>query len=521
MMFDRRDARAILDLARETVPSLGPFRAVAGVLAGEPGEPFDGGDGAVAVDGCGWAWAYALRGGGGHAGYLVVGAAAEPSAHEQLLLRILARQTGAALGSAALHRRELETATELRRVTVELAAANAQLSASVADLEQRRRTHEVLTAVAASGAGERGIAEAVHDLTGLPVAVEDRFGNVRAWSGPGRTPARRSGQRRDGLLARARASTRPLRDRDRVIALAQPRDEVLGVLVLVDPDRRAGEHQLVALEEGAVVLAMELAHLRALAETELRLRRDLVDDLLSGTADDESAVPRAAALGHDLAAPHHVLLVDWASGAPDGAVEQAVERAAGTVLRTHVLLARRPGGLVAIVPRPAEDAAQRWRDLHAAVARRLRSDDGSIGVGGVALLPSQLARSYDEARRALRIRQAPRVPAGVTSYEELGVYKLLAGQDTGEAEHFVREWLGVLLDYDAANHTDLVRTLWQYYECGGNYDGTAGALVIHRSTLRYRLRRIRELTGHDLNAVDSKLNLHVATRAWHVLGGWS
>ena len=84
---------------------------------------------------------------------------------------------------------------------------------------------------------------------------------------------------------------------------------------------------------------------------------------------------------------------------------------------------------------------------------------------------------------------------------------------------YVREWLGRLLDYDEHKNTDLVPTLAQYLECGGHYDETASALVIHRSTLRYRLGRIREITDLDLNDVDSRLNLHVATRAWTVLSG--
>jgi hypothetical protein len=41
-----------------------------------------------------------------------------------------------------------------------------------------------------------------------------------------------------------------------------------------------------------------------------------------------------------------------------------------------------------------------------------------------------------------------------------------------------------------------------------------------RSTLRYRLRRIRELTGCDLAAIESRLNLHVASRAWRMGPGW-
>jgi DNA-binding PucR family transcriptional regulator len=108
----------------------------------------------------------------------------------------------------------------------------------------------------------------------------------------------------------------------------------------------------------------------------------------------------------------------------------------------------------------------------------------------------------------------------VTTFDELGFYRMLgnpeSNRDVGE---FVREWLGPLIDYDGTRNYDLVLTLWQYYECGGNYDATARELMIHRSTLRYRLRRIRELTGHDLGAVDTRLNLHIATRAWQILRG--
>lgn len=42
-------------------------------------------------------------------------------------------------------------------------------------------------------------------------------------------------------------------------------------------------------------------------------------------------------------------------------------------------------------------------------------------------------------------------------------------------------------------------------------------MLIHRSTLRYRLQRIRVITGYDLNDSDVRLNLHVATRIWRVV----
>ena len=55
----------------------------------------------------------------------------------------------------------------------------------MATLRRGMQIHERLTRVEAAGEGAAGIAEALHDLTGLAVAVEDRYGNLSAWAGPG------------------------------------------------------------------------------------------------------------------------------------------------------------------------------------------------------------------------------------------------------------------------------------------------------------------------------------------------
>ncbi|HSV64738.1 MAG TPA: helix-turn-helix domain-containing protein [Mycobacteriales bacterium] len=72
----------------------------------------------------------------------------------------------------------------------------------------------------------------------------------------------------------------------------------------------------------------------------------------------------------------------------------------------------------------------------------------------------------------------------------------------------MREWLSGLLDYDAKHGSDLVQTLSQYLECGGELrrDGGVAGDPPQR-TLRYRLQRIREVTSMDLGEVDSRLNL--------------
>jgi sugar diacid utilization regulator len=373
--------------------------------------------------------------------------------------------------------------------------------------------HERLTRVAVSGEGQPGIAKALHELTGMPVAIEDRYGNLSAWAGPGRPSPypKESFAKREHLLRRLMRDSKPVRDGERLILLASPRSDVIGVLALVDPGRRSDHADLVALEHGATVLSMELARLRGIADTELRLRRDLVHDLLDGT-DDASALSRAEALDYDLRRPHRVVIVEGRGRArAHDALLSAVRRAMRKTRQEG--LVETWSGDVAMVTAGQAD----WERLRRAIVSDL-GGQCHIGVGGTCARPSELPRSLREAGLALRLQKTLLPGSGACEYPRLGIFRMLAAiPDLTDIEEFVREWLGSLLDYDARRKAELVRTLTQYLEHGGNYDATAAELSVHKSTLKYRLQRIRELTGVELNDPDVHFNLQLATRAWGTL----
>jgi DNA-binding PucR family transcriptional regulator len=285
---------------------------------------------------------------------------------------------------------------------------------------------------------------------------------------------------------------------------------------MVDAERTATRYELFALEQAAMVLAMELSHRQRMLDAQHALERDLVDDLLAGL-DDGVAVARGELLGHDLTGPRCVVLVHWQEDSGD-ALLRAVEWVAAE-LHLDVLVSHRDDAVVLVVdPGAWWSDRDRWPALHERIVAALGSPSAALGVGGLASTPSELTRSHREAAQALAIRSASHNPFGVTRFDDLGVYRILAGgEGRRDVERFVREWLGTLIDYDAAHSGDMVQTLGEYCESGGNYDRTAHELGIHRSTLRYRLRRIRELSGRDLNDVDARFNLHVATRAVRVL----
>jgi DNA-binding PucR family transcriptional regulator len=520
MMTERRDEREILRVASSSVASLGPARLVglylfeagwregAGVPPVTPEALLElgSGGGPIAVPGAAWGYAFPLRGLEGPFGHLIVAADIEPAAAEQFLLRVLAQQTGIALANARLHARERATAADLR-------AANAELAHTVAALERSTAIHERLTEVAASGEGQQGIAEAVHDLTGYTVAIEDRHGNLRASAGPGLRDPYPKDQRahRAELLRLAQLVAGPIRDGDRLLAIAGPRDDALGVLVIVDPDGTAGEPERVALEHGSTVLGLEFARLRSVAESQMRVARELADELLSGT-DDENAYVHAQLLGYDLQRRHRVLVVESERRVDDdGAFFHAARRAARDAAVGSLLVAR--GNTVVVL----SDAEQVWEDFRLSVCKEL-GRECRLGVGGTCDHAPDFPRSYHEAQLALRVHTTARMRDLTVEFDRLGVYRLLADvEEPAGIERFVVEWLHALIEYDERKGSELVLTLSRHLEHGGNYEATARSMSMHRNTLKYRLQRIREISGHDLANPDTHFNLQLATRAWQTL----
>ncbi|MFM9134328.1 MAG: PucR family transcriptional regulator [bacterium] len=523
LMTESTDEMQVLRMGASAAPSFAACRLV-GVrltdtrgttwVAGPDGDaeppglddiPSTGGQ--VEVPGAHHGWTYALGTSGPHLGYMVVAADRELPSDEHFLLRVLAQQIGSAVRNSQLHRLERDAASEL-------SAVNQQLESTVEALQQRIEIHHRLTRAAVSGEGIDGLARAVHEVTGLPVAIEDRYGNLRAWAGPHQpeTYPKDPPARREQLLRLLMRDGSPLREAGGVLISASPRADSVAVLAHIDEEGLARDEDIAALEYGATILSMELARQLSVADAEIRIRRDLVEDLLSGTS-EESALPRGEAFDRDLSQPHRVIVVE-AKGVlkDDDTLFNGVRRAARDLGLGQLLVSR--GGTVVLLA----DREKDWCELHAAVTREVTPGQCRIGVGGRTRGVDDFPRSHREALLALHLqRESGRAP-GVTSFDDLGVYRLLATTgDPQEVERYVQDWLGALIDYDVQRHSDLVDTLHQYLESGGHYDTAASALSIHRSTLKYRLQRIRQVSGHDLADPEVSFNLQLACRAWRTL----
>jgi len=121
-------------------------------------------------------------------------------------------------------------------------------------------------------------------------------------------------------------------------------------------------------------------------------------------------------------------------------------------------------------------------------------------------------RSADKAKWAARVRLVTGNTDLVSSFDDLGVAALLFQvENHTDLEEFVERWIGPLVAYDAEHGTHLTETLRVLLETR-SLRATAEMLFVHKSTLKYRIKRINELLEADYQDSETFFNLHVALR---------
>jgi purine catabolism regulator len=123
--------------------------------------------------------------------------------------------------------------------------------------------------------------------------------------------------------------------------------------------------------------------------------------------------------------------------------------------------------------------------------------------------------SFHEARCALEATAfANGAAPDVASHRDLGAFTLLLSVQDGEALRLYTESvLGPIENSDERYAAELLRSLEAYIERNGHWERAAGDCYCHRHTLRYRIKRIEELTGRDLSRANDRVEMWLALRA--------
>ena len=254
--------------------------------------------------------------------------------------------------------------------------------------------------------------------------------------------------------------------------------------------------------------------------------REIFLDLVDGKALSRIAA-RAGRLGFDLGRPHTPLACRAARPSVSGSIDrtmmalrEALVDAFGSTAPgggTRLLMGRvQPRELVAFVPTDDADVLTR---IGLATLRRAGGRTTTIGVGPRCTSPADYAQNAERARWAAQILELDDIDRPMASFDDLGVYTLLFKVDRPhELEAFMRRWIGALIDYDEKRNADLTVTLAALLE-GRGLRQAAEQLVIHVSTLKYRIKRINEILRLDYHDPEIAFNLGLAVRLFKISRG--
>ena len=422
------------------------------------------------------------------------------SRDEVALLSSLAAHAAVALDNARL-------LAETRTALMGLEQANAALREQSRDTELAVLAHDRLAELVLRGGGVAEVAAELAELLGGAV-------DVQVPAAPG-------------------APVGPGQSAVPVIAGS----EVLGRLVLTR-DGAPRPADLRVLQRGAVVTALLLLFNRHLAEVANRGRRDLLEDLLTGSVTDPDEITaRAADLDADLTGDL-VLLVcalprHRTDSEQDAAFYAGQRRGLSARIDGQVVLLL-PGGDPGLAAREASAGLTRVLGGPVTAAGELAVSSGRLADGagesagdsadiadtarpGESLQPA-LAAAYMKARDCLSAMIAlGREGAGATVVE-LGFIGVLLSAGGNRVE-FVKDTLGPVLDYDQARGADLAATLDAWFGQGGHLGRAATVLHLHPNTVGQRLSRIGILLGPDWSEPARALQIQLALQLRSLIGG--
>ena len=277
------------------------------------------------------------------------------------------------------------------------------------------------------------------------------------------------------------------------------------------------------LHQAVTIVALELLRARVAGETERRLAGDVLDAIASGELTGPEVARRLGPFGLSDRVAAIVLRPSPERRAGPGS--DSAEGVLWSALReeaTPALVASVGALACALIPGASDE------ELLALAQRVLMAADGELrgevraGIGRtVPVLEAR--RSFHEARCALEAQtlgvassdgngSRPERPR-VATYKDLGSFQLLLSlQDDEALRLFCDSILGPIEESEGAYGGELMRSLEAFIEENGQWERAARRLYCHRHTLRYRIRRVEELTGRNLSSARDRIEFWLALR---------
>ena len=281
-------------------------------------------------------------------------------------------------------------------------------------------------------------------------------------------------------------------------------------VVMVRDSGGLGDFERLILQQAVAIVALELMRRRVARETERRLAGDVLSGALGGRLEPIELRRRLEPFGISGEAAVLVFAVD-----DPAAAETTLEQALSAAGCPAVVAPHASGGgelLCALVDASGRDPVE----LAGAARTALAAERGAVRAAASRPAPPEALRhSFHEARCALEATALANGDAPeVASWRDLGAFTLLLSiQDQEALRLYCESVLGAIEEGDDEYGGELLRSLEAFIEHNGQWERAAREIYCHRHTLRYRMRKVEELTGRDLSRAHDRIEFWLALRA--------
>ncbi len=306
-------------------------------------------------------------------------------------------------------------------------------------------------------------------------------------------------------------------------------EDFYGTLIVPDLSEELEKAKTVAMEAGAMAIALDILKKKAIKEAERKNELDFYNELLLGNIKNrETIISQARQFGFDPSSSYFVVLVELSkesiyynnlAAKNPGMNREKLEKRLFRLLHYALekegeegVVVEALGSMVIIVhssikveEKDASDHVKKLvQNVRQTVEARMENIPLYIAAGEYCDSIDRINAGYLEAWETLDVGKKLFHPGFSLTYSEMAPYHMVKRFITSaETPGLYNKIYEPLLQYDREKGGELVCTLETYIECNFSRTKTADKMHLHRNSLNYRLQKISELLDRDLETLDT------------------
>lgn len=409
-------------------------------------------------------------------------------------------------------------------------------------LEQSVKIHKELMNIVISGGDVRCICRKISELINNTVFVEDKFGELLAYS----IKANSEDEKKviENFLEKLYKEHKDYASNYNVVKFPILKElKIVGYICVLETIKALTGIDIMALENATTVIALEIMKKETIEEIEKRHINEFIDIIFSKIIEkDEEIIQRGKHYGIDLEKNYNVILIQFKYNEIHNQKNisfkekldkkdyvQQLSNKLHDIIRFTLLMeghrgivGTKEGDFVILIETDKykdnnllkKELNELIHKIDLKIERELRIENNNTKF----LISRQykgtyISKGYDEVKNALNIvKSNDYISSKVIHFDELGFFRFLHYIPKKDLESFLREYIQPLIEYDQKNDFQLIKTLEAYFMHKCNIKDTASYLHVHYNTVVYRIQKIKDILGFDLEEWNVSLNLQLALR---------